>query len=149
MGIIYIVIFFILFSLYICIGSLKLGLGFLHKPGPGFISFWSGVFLGIFALILLFQKILFEKGYEDEKERERTNWKSIFLTLSALFISILILDRLGFIISTIFLVTFLFKYVEKKGWFISILSSLSMTLISYYIFKFLLQAELPKGILGF
>jgi len=129
--------------------SLKLDLGTLHKPGSGFISFWSGIFLGILTLIMLVQDIWFNKAIRAEEKKEKIHWKAVFLTLSALFISILIFERLGFIISTILFVGFLFKFIEKKGWFVTILASLLMTFASYYIFRVWLQAELPKGILGF
>lgn len=142
-------IFFLLLSIYVCMVSLKLDLGTLHKPGSGFISFWSGIFLGILTLIMLVQDIWFNKAIRAEEKKEKIHWKAVFLTLSALFISILIFERLGFIISTILFVGFLFKFIEKKGWFVTILASLLMTFASYYIFRVWLQAELPKGILGF
>ena len=142
-------IFFLLLSIYVCRVSLKLGLGTLHKPGSGFISFWSGIILGMLTLMMLIQDIWFNKANRAEEKKEKTHWKAVILALAALFICILIFERLGFIISTTLFVGFLFKCIEKKGWFITILASLLMTLASYYIFKVLLQAELPKGIFGF
>lgn len=142
-------IFFLLLSIYVCRVSLKLGLGTLHKPGPGFISFWSGIILGILTIMMLIQNIWLDKADSAEEKKEKTQWRAVFLSLGALFVSILIIEPLGFIISTILFVGFLFKCIEKKGWFATILASLLMTLASYYIFKVLLQAELPKGIFGF
>jgi putative tricarboxylic transport membrane protein len=129
--------------------SLKLGLGTLHKPGSGFISFWSGIILGILTIMMLIQNIWFGKADRAEEKREKTLWRTVILALVSLFICILIFEHLGFIISTTLFVGFLFKAIEKKGWFVTILASLLMTLASYYIFKVLLQAELPKGIFGF
>jgi putative tricarboxylic transport membrane protein len=141
-------IFFLLLSIYVCGVSLKLGLGSLHKPGSGFISFWSGIILGILTLIMLIQDIWFNKANRAEEKKEKTHWEAVILALAGLFICILIFERLGFIISTTLFVGFLFKCIEKKGWFVTILASLLMTLASYYIFRVLLQAELPKGIFG-
>jgi putative tricarboxylic transport membrane protein len=123
-------------------------LGSLHKPGSGFISFWSGIILGILTLIMLIQDIWFNKANRAEEKKEKTHWEAVILALAGLFICILIFERLGFIISTTLFVGFLFKAIEKKGWFVTILASLLMTLASYYIFRVLLQAELPKGIFG-
>jgi len=142
-------IFFLLLSAYVCWMSLKLDLGTLHKPGPGFISFWSGVLLGFLTLLMLIQDMGFHKAGRAEKKKEKTYWKAIILTLAALFITILLLKHLGFMVSTVLFVAFLFKCIEKKGWFITLLASFILTLASYYIFKVLLQAELPKGIVGF
>ncbi len=142
-------IFFLLLSIYVCRVSLKLGLGHLQKPGPGFISFWSGLILGILTIMMLIQSIWFDKADRAGEKKEKIKWRAVFLSLGALFVSILILERLGFIISALLLVGFLLKCIEKKGWFVTALASLLMTLASYYVFKVLLQAELPKGIFGF
>jgi len=141
--------FLLLLSIYVCWVSLHLGLGTLHKPGAGFIPFWSGIFLGILTLIVLIQNIWFNKANRADEKKEKTNWKAVILTLVALFISILSLKHLGFIISTTLFVVILLKCVERKGWFITILASSALTLASYYLFKVWLQTELPKGIFGF
>lgn len=49
-----------------CIASIKLNLGDFHKPGPGFMPFLSGFFLGVFGLILIFSII--SKGLRDGKK---------------------------------------------------------------------------------
>ncbi len=35
-------------AIFICPGSLRLFLGGLHHPGPGFFSFLAGAILGLF-----------------------------------------------------------------------------------------------------
>jgi putative tricarboxylic transport membrane protein len=142
-------IFFLVLSIYVCRVSLKLGLGTLHKPGSGFISFWSGIMLGILTIMMLIQNIWLDKADRAEEKKEKTHWRTVVLALVSLFICILIFERVGFIISTTLFVGFLFKGIEREGWFVTILASLLMTFASYYIFKVLLQAELPKGIFGF
>ena len=141
-------IFFLALSVYVCAMSLRLNLGTLHKPGPGFIPFWSGVLLGVLTLIMLIQGMRAHQT-SDSVKREKTHWKPISLTLIALFVTVLIFEYLGFVVSTVLFVGFLFKGVEKKGWFVTLVASLALALASHYIFKVLLQAELPKGIVGF
>ena len=142
-------IFFLLLSIYVSKVSFELGLGTLSKPGSGFISFWSGITLGLLTIMMVIQNTwLRQKGPTKEK-KEKTKWKTVILALAALFACIFILEPLGFIVSSTLFVGFLFKGIEKKGWLVTIVASLLMTFISYYIFKVLLQAELPRGILGF
>ncbi len=141
-------IFFLALSVYVCVMSLKLNLGTLHKPGPGFIPFWSGVLLGLLTLIMLIQEMRFHQ-ISDREKKEKTHWKPVILTLAALFVTIFIFEYLGFVVSTVLFVGFLFKGVEKKGWFATLVASLALALASHYIFKVLLEAELPKGIVGF
>ena len=98
---------------------------------------------------MLIQNIWLNKAESAEEKKVRVQWKTVILALVSLFICILIFEPLGFLISTTLFVGFLFKGIEKKRWSVTILASLLMTFASYYIFKVLLQAELPKGIFGF
>jgi hypothetical protein len=45
-------LFFILFSLYVCIESWRLGVGSFFRPGAGFFPFYSGALLGVLSLAL-------------------------------------------------------------------------------------------------
>ena len=129
--------------------SLKLGLGAFHKPGAGFISFWSGVLIGILAVLMLIQYIWFNKADRTEKGKAKINWRTITLTLVYFLGYVLILEYIGFIVATILFVWIILKSIEKKGWFLATWVSLVMALASYYVFKVWLQSELPKGFLGF
>ena len=139
-------LFFILFSIYVCAVSYRLGLGSLHKPGSGFMPFWSGASVGILAAILLIQDIISHRA--PGETREKVTWKSIALTLCFFLVYILVLERLGYIIATVLFVGTILKTIERKGWFLSGWVAVVMALVSYYIFKVWLQAELPKGFLG-
>jgi putative tricarboxylic transport membrane protein len=145
----YPLVFFILFSIYVCIVSYRLGLGSLHKPGSGFMPFWSGAFVGILAVISLVQVIVSQRSQAPEETREKVTWKSIALTLCFFLIYILLLEHLGYIISTVLFVGIILKAIERKGWFLSSWVAVVMALASYYVFKVWLQAELPRGLLGF
>jgi putative tricarboxylic transport membrane protein len=139
-------IFFILFSIYVCMVSYRLGLGSLHKPGSGFMPFWSGAFVGILAAIVLIQDFVSPRATEEN--REKVAWKSIALSLFFFLVYIFVLEHLGYVISTILFVGIILKVIERKGWFLSSWVAVVMALVSYYIFKVWLQAELPKGLLG-
>jgi putative tricarboxylic transport membrane protein len=142
-------IFFILFSIYVCIVSYRLGLGSLHKPGSGFMPFWSGAFVGILAAIILIQDIVTRRTSVQGETGERVAWKSIALSLFFFLVYILVLERLGYIIATVLFVGIILRAIERKGWFLSSWVAVVMALVSYYIFKVWLQAELPRGFFGF
>jgi putative tricarboxylic transport membrane protein len=141
-------VFFILFSIYVCAVSYRLSLGSLHKPGSGFMPFWSGAFVGILAAISLVQDIISRRKAALQEAREKVTWKSIALTLCFFLVYILVLERAGYIIATVLFVGIILKTIERKGWFLSSWVAVVMALASYYIFKVWLQAELPKGFLG-
>lgn len=139
-------IFFILLSAYVCGESLRLGLGDMHSPGPGFISFWSGLVLGLMALGLVIGSFLKKEGRAGE---EFLNWKSVAWVIFSLFGFLLILDTLGFILSTFLFVFFLLELVERKRWFFSLGVAGLTAIFSYVIFAILLKAQLPQGIFNF
>jgi hypothetical protein len=76
-------IFFLFFSLYICFESLRIGFGSWHKPGPGFLAFWSGIVLGSLALVTMFEN---GKPKEEGESSGQVSWKgraTCFLALLA------------------------------------------------------------------
>ena len=139
-------IFFLLLSGYVCMKSLQMGLGGWHKPGSGFLPFWSGVGLGILAVILLIQSIRQDKASAAHEDKEETKLKPITMVLISLIGYIILLEPLGFLFTTVIFVGFLLKAIEKKGWILTIWVSLIVALSSYVVFEVLLGAELPKGI---
>ena len=142
-------LFFLIFSVYVCVVSRRLGLGTLHKPGAGFLPFWSGVFIGILALVLFFQGLKSGEGGQVEEGSGKVNWKSMTLTLVYFLAYIVCFDYVGFITATVLFVGVILKTIEKKSWLTAASVSVGMALASYYGFNVWLQAELPKGLIGF
>lgn len=142
-------LFLLFFSIYVCVVSWRLGLGSLHKPGSGFMPFWSGVLIVILAVILFVQEIRSAKAGAGDESGQKPNWKSIGLTLFFFLVYILSLEYLGFIVGTVLFTGVILKIIERKGWFLSTWVSLVMAFACYYIFRVWLQAELPKGLIGF
>lgn len=140
-------------GILICIGSVKLRLGNFHKPGPGFMPFLSGVLLGLFGLILMFSTLLKRLEEEEEiKDRKiwvKGNWKNFLFSLSALFGYVLLLEPIGFILTTFLFLFFLIKIIEPKGWLMPLIISGATVTSSYLIFTLWLKLQFPKGIFIF
>ena len=51
-------LFWLLFSLLICVESYRLKLGAINQPGPGFFPFSAGFVMLILSLSALFQSII-------------------------------------------------------------------------------------------
>lgn len=130
------------------IGSLRLGLGSLHKPGPGFMPFLTGVLLGSLGLLLAFlntRKRSEEKG--GEKVSLRQFWGKGVYSLAISFLYAFFLDPLGFIVATFLLIFSLLKIMGTRKWFTPILISFLTVALSYFIFDVWLRIDFPKGIL--
>ena len=144
-------LFWLFFGILVSVESARLGLGTLHRPGPGFLFFYAGIFVSIISLIILIRAFLTKK-LEESKESifgaSRNIWKAVYV-LIAIFLYALLMDPLGFIPVTLLLFLFILGILEKKRWIVAALTSLAVTVAAYLIFETALQSQLPKGILGF
>ena len=143
-------IFWLCFAVLVIILSYHLGLGTLHKPGPGFLFFWVNIVLGIMSLIVLIRAWA---GKKEEGPQPAIfggqNISKIVFVMISLFLYALLMETVGFIPVTLLLFIFILKIIEKKRWFYTAFVSIVVTVISYLIFETWLQSQLPKGLLGF
>jgi putative tricarboxylic transport membrane protein len=142
-------LFWMAMGIGICYGGFDLHLGSLHDPGSGFMFFWVGVIMIGLSLIVLIKAVR-EKGHAKELQ---VLWAGIRLgkavsVLAALFIYAYALTALGFILTTILLLIFLFKAVEPQKWSWAVLGAILCTLAAYGLFQFWLGCQLPQGLLG-
>ncbi|RJR52651.1 MAG: tripartite tricarboxylate transporter TctB family protein [Desulfobacteraceae bacterium] len=142
-------IFWLIFSVAVMIASYKLGLGSLRRPGSGFFFFWAGSFMAILALIVFVQSWAGRKTKDAPESLFRgRNILKIALVLASVILYALFIERLGFVAVTFLLFLFLLGFMERKGSFFTILTSLLVTASAYVIFKVLLKSQLPTGWLG-
>lgn len=131
-------------SLYVALESWRLGLGTYSRPGPGFFPFYSSFVLGLLALILTL------RAWRGALEREEAwgKWISILLVALAMLGFALLLDRLGFLLTTFLFIGSLLYVVERRDWIVSLGAAALTALAAYAIFELWLRAQLPAGILG-
>jgi len=143
-------IFWLCFSVLVIIQSYHLGLGTLHKPGPGFLFFWVNIVLAIMSLVVLIRAWVSKKEEGPQPSIFGTqNVSKIIFVLVSLFLYALLMEIVGFIPITLLLFIYLLGIIEKKRWLYTISVSVVVTAISYLIFETWLQSQLPKGLLGF
>ena len=144
-------LFWLFISAFTIIHSRQYGLGNLHNPGPGFFFFWGGIFLGCFSMAVLISAIRPQKEDDIESQGRMFNsvdWRKLISALFALIAYGLFFEKLGFILSTFFLMSFLMRYIGAKKWRVAVLFALCTSLLSYALFQLWLQTQLPKGLLG-
>ena len=142
--------FWLCFAVLFIIQSYHLGLGTLHKPGPGFLFFWVNIVLGIMSLVVLIRAWVGKKGEGPQSAIFGTqNVSKIIFVLISLFLYVLLMETVGFIPVTFFFFIYLLGIIEKKKWYYTLLVSIVVTVISYLIFETWLQSQLPKGLLQF
>lgn len=140
-------LFWVTAGLLACYGAMQLGLGSVTEPGPGFIFFWSGLILAVLSLTVFADSV--RSSTETPPEMSELNWAKIALVLLSLLLYAFFLERLGFVLTTFILVSFLLGCVEGASWFRSLGVACAAALASYAMFELWLKIRLPKGILGF
>jgi putative tricarboxylic transport membrane protein len=142
-------VFWTLFAIFIGYHSYKLGLGTLHMPGPGFLFFWTAIFIGVLSLVDLWRSQRVGVEESPREAGERTNVAKVLLVLLALFLYVMLIERLGFILVTMLFFLFLLGVIEKKKWSLTFLVSVVVTVAAYLVFETALQSQLPKGLLEY
>ncbi len=136
--------FFILFSLYVCFESWRLGVGSFFRPGAGFFPFYSSLLLGILSLIL---GLLAFRGTAEKAESWTDMGNTVTVSLALLGFALL-LTWSGFVITTFLFILFLLRAVERRAWLFSAGAALFISAAFYVVFGLWLKAQLPAGILG-
>jgi putative tricarboxylic transport membrane protein len=134
-------------ALFVMILSYQLGLGGLHNPGPGLMPFLLGCFLCItsfYVLLTSFRKRE-ERGKAAKEEQGQIRFGKLCLVLASLFAYPLLLERLGYLITTLLILIILFRSMSNR-WSSVLLASVLTVLVSYLIFTYL-GIRFPKGIL--
>jgi len=128
----------------------KLSFGSLREPEAGFLPFILSVLLTVFSLILLGQSIKEKKDEEEVSfEMKFGNWKRIGLAMGVLLFFTFFVERLGYLISSFFLVAFLLRAIEPQKWWLVIGIAFLSSLGSYVLFVLCLGTPLPEGMFGF
>jgi len=87
-------------------------------------------------------------GCKLEKKRDQVNFKKIALVATSLFAYALLLEPLGYLITTWLLLFLLFSSMGSKKWGSALMASILTTLVTYFGFTFL-GVLFPAGILKF
>lgn len=137
------------FAIYVCIESIRLPLGSWRDPGPGLMPLIAGIILGALCFGLYLQARLNQSAGIQGPWYPRKRWKRLTLVLAALLAYAIFLEFLGFLLSTFFLLLFLFRGIEPQKWVLSIGGAALASMIAYAIFELWLKTQLPRGVLGF
>jgi putative tricarboxylic transport membrane protein len=144
-------LFWLTLGILICIGSFRLNLGSFRNPGPGFLPFICGALLAGLSFVYFLQEGRSRDAKVEKKpfivDRRRT-WKAA-LTLITFLVYAIGMEYLGFFVSTIIFLIFLFWVVASQRWYVVIFGSILTSVATYIVFGTLLNSPLPKGIFEF
>jgi hypothetical protein len=121
--------------------------GSFYYPGPGLMPFCLGTGLVAVSLILLFRTLLKLKREKAplQAKKAAVNYKRVVGVVVVLLVYALLLERVGYLIVTPFLLFLLFK-IAGSGKSSATFASVSTVLITYFFFTYL-GLRFPPGIL--
>ena len=132
----------------IALASLRYGFGTFVSPGAGFITFLAGVLLCFLSLILFLTSI----RKKNSLSRLGDLWKGVEVGKAVYVLALLVgyalvLQTIGFLVSTFLLLMLLFRVKAKYSLIRVILLSFLISFGAYLLFDAWLKVQLPKGIL--
>jgi len=144
-------IILLIISILTCLGSSRLNIGSVNNPGSGFFPFFLGMVIGSLSLLIMIKTML---GKQVSTNKKNLLWefgkrkKKVLYLILALGSYGLLLERLGYILTTILLFVFILKGITSQKWYVVLVAALFASIGSYTIFHLVLKIQLPDGPLG-
>ena len=135
-------------GLFITLYAPQFDLGTASAPGTGFMPFLAGIIMCVFSAAT-FGQAYFNQNRNSEKIWDGVQFHKLIFVALGLFIYTFFLDMVGFLICTFLLILFLIRFVGSEKWPKSIAGAILTSALCYLLFDKWLQANLPRGILGF
>jgi putative tricarboxylic transport membrane protein len=131
-------------------GGLKMEIGPLDGPGPGFFPTIIGGVLSLLSLALFLTTSWGENQLSVKGSfwKEQRSWVKVSLSLFSLVFYLIALNYLGYILTTFLFILYLLKFVGKRGWGGSLLIAIIASLGSFAVFKTALGVLLPRGLIN-
>jgi putative tricarboxylic transport membrane protein len=139
--------FLMLVSIWIIFDSYKLTVGSLKDPGPGFLPFFAGLFMLILVLVNL-KKTFLSSTKADWAISSYKNLMRVIFTLGVAIITAVFFEYLGYFVMGVFFLIMLMKVVNNEKWVRTLMITVFAMVMSYLIFIYILDVQLPSGLFG-
>jgi hypothetical protein len=133
----------------ILFGSVKLPYLVEGVPGPGFLPRWIAAGLLGTGLVLTVQGIRARVLQEAIPWPTAGGWARVGLMLGALAVSLVLLDKLGFLLTTTLFMGVVVFGLGVRSWRMLASIPLLAAIGLYVVFAVWLRVPLPKGFLSF
>jgi putative tricarboxylic transport membrane protein len=139
----------ILIGIGVVIGSIRLHVGTLLVPQPGFFPLVGGLLLVGLSVILLVQGFL-GRGTTPRQPREAFGeWRRPLILVVSMSAYTVVLEVLGYVLPTIAIAIIILRVLGVTSWKVLILASGGLSVGTYYLFARIMGIELPAGVLMF
>jgi hypothetical protein len=135
-------LFWLAVGVSFAVGGIKLNPGTLRNPGPGFLPLVMSLLLICFSLFIVAKELL-----RPERFLEGIRWKSQVLIVASVFFYGLLLDVIGFLLSTFILMFILFglRFSGKRRWRSVFFYAAATALAGWLVFSVTLSVPFPRA----
>lgn len=142
-------IVWMLIAIAVLIASVRLGIGPLHNPGPGFMGFFSAALLAVLSGALITIVLIGKQSVAPLSDlwKDR-DWHIPLLVVAALVLYCVALPELGYLTATFVLMAAFFALNRINPW-LTLTGALLLSVSSFILFDTLLKVPLPRGFFGF
>jgi putative tricarboxylic transport membrane protein len=131
-------------GLAIAIGGVRLKVGSVSVPEPGFFPFLAGAVVAVLGLCRVVATGLRRTHAQASSEGAGAVWKAGALA-AALAVYTAVLDQLGFMLATSLLAIAVMRIARPQSWVGTIVIAATLSVACYYVFSVLLKVSLPPG----
>lgn len=123
----------------------KLKLGTINDPGSGYVLFYTGILMCVFAISIMIAAVT-EGGPSFASRWENARWGKPVLVIVCLTGFAFALEPAGFLLSAIPLMLLLLRVIDPVRWSLAVPLSILAPLGMWWVLKHLLAIQLPSGL---
>ena len=132
-------------GIFVIRSGIKLKLGTINDPGSGYVLFYTGILMCLFALTIIVSAVT-EGGPSFGSRWEGARWTKPVVVIACLTAFSFALEPLGFLLSAIPLMLLLLRAIDPVRWPIAIPLAVLAPLGVWWVLKHGLLIQLPSGI---
>ncbi len=132
-------------GVFVTWSGVKLKLGTINDPGSGYVLFYTGLLMCVFAATIIVAAVT-EGGPTFASRWEGMRWTKPLLIIACLTAFSFALDQLGFLLSAIPLMVLLLRVIDPVRWSLTIPIGVLTPLGVWWVLKRMLLIQLPSGI---
>ena len=131
-------------GIFVIRSGIKLKLGTIHDPGSGFVLFYTGILMCLFAATIIVASLT-EGGPTFGARWKDARWTKPVIVIACLTAFALALDWVGFLLSSIPLTLLLMRLIDPVRWTLALPISILAPAGMWWVLKHALGIQLPSG----
>jgi putative tricarboxylic transport membrane protein len=131
-------------GIFVIWAGLKLSIGSINDPGSGFVLFYTGILMCMFAVTIVVSAVT-EGGRTIGSLWAGTRWTKPVVVIACLTAFSFLLEPLGFLLATIPLLLLLLRVIDPVRWTLAIPLAVLAPLGVWWVLKHGLLIQLPSG----